>query len=355
MTITLDHVYALLQDIQAEVQRTRFGFQNVVRGRRTIFVGREQLDQTPWYFWQGGDVQRREPINEDSLVAYVVGVEAFAERQYKGKDLTKLTVYLNTPLGNYRLQSGWNVADPSSTTVASRGLICALACLTPEQLRQPLTIRCSGGTDEPKAVFLNVMAGDKPVFFDRPSREDWPAMQQDFLDTAAANIAAVWGDVAQYRYKREGEEEDSAPSAVKPVPVAAAATPVATRKVAPHTTSPSKMSHQELIKHIGAEQGIEMKSLVDLVQVACHNNNLPPTTKVNDLPTEAFIAVLDEFLILWASTIQVVGLDDLPEPLFVNDEARNKYAFMLKKFEAKTPFQRYTAWNATIQAMLSED
>jgi hypothetical protein len=330
-----------------------------VRGRRTIFVGREQLDQTPWYFWQGGDVQKRESIHEDSIVAYVVGVEAFAERQYKGKDLTKLTVYLNTPLGNYRLQSGWSVADPSSTTVASRGIICALACLEPEQLRQPLTIRCSGGTDEPKAVFLNVMIGDKPVFFDRPSKEDWPAMQQDILNTAAANIAAVWGDVAQYRYKREGEDEAPAPSAVKPVPVAAAATPVATRKVAPPTKSPSQspsqMNPQGLIKYIGAQQGIEKQSLVELVQMACHNNNLPPTTKVNNLPPETFIAVLDEFLIAWASTIHVVGLDDQPEPLFVNDEARNKYQFMLKKYEAKTPFQRYTAWNATVQAMLSED
>jgi hypothetical protein len=65
------------------------------------------------------------------------------------------------------------VLEGSATAHFSKGLLSALAMLTPQQLKQPLTIVPQPSTENAEVLFCNVYEGDRQVFAPYDDQTDW--------------------------------------------------------------------------------------------------------------------------------------------------------------------------------------
>lgn len=120
-------------------------------GIRTVYVARENENQSFWYFWDG---QSRDDIQENSVVGYIRELEVEKREHSRGVS-HKLKVLMDCGKKQYRICSGVH-------TNFSKGLLSCLASLTPEQIKNhPIRIIPRGG-DDPKIVFCSVyLAGAK--------------------------------------------------------------------------------------------------------------------------------------------------------------------------------------------------
>jgi hypothetical protein len=75
-----------------------------------------------------------------------------------------------------------------------KGLLSAIAFLTPEQLRQPLTIVPQPSTENAEVLFCNVYQDDKQVFAPYDDQTDWKRVSRTAIDgVRVANGEAVAG------------------------------------------------------------------------------------------------------------------------------------------------------------------
>jgi hypothetical protein len=86
------------------------------------------------------------------------------------------------------------VLEGSAAAHFSKGLLSALASLTPEQLRQPLTIVPQPSTENAEVLFCNVYQDDKQVFAPYDDQTDWKLTSRAAIDgVRVANDEAVAG------------------------------------------------------------------------------------------------------------------------------------------------------------------
>jgi hypothetical protein len=77
------------------------------------------------------------------------------------------------------------VLEGSATAHFSKGLLSAISSLTPEQLKQPITIVPQPSTENAEVLFCNVYQDDKQIFAPYDDQTNWKRVSRFALD-------AVW-------------------------------------------------------------------------------------------------------------------------------------------------------------------
>jgi hypothetical protein len=158
----------LLQAILAQLQQPRLGFSDSGR----IYCNRQHGS-----LWYRLDSDRNPvPITSATLTGYLIGLE-FPRVQRRGKEEVKLRAVIRAD-GTYTLECGYN-------SHFSKGLLAAIASLTPGQLRRPITIRPQPGDDE--AVLFCRVEQDSTLI--RAPYDD----STDWREVATTAIALVKG------------------------------------------------------------------------------------------------------------------------------------------------------------------
>jgi hypothetical protein len=122
-----------------------FGFGSAPTAR-IIYIGNNE--GCCWYFWEN---DRAVSIQGSSLNCTISGV-SIEDKEYKGQVAKKLLLHVIAGAESYTIKS-------SLETIFSRGLLLGLCALSPEELRQPLTIAVRAGNE--KTVFANLYREDK--------------------------------------------------------------------------------------------------------------------------------------------------------------------------------------------------
>lgn len=131
-----------------------------------------------WYFWDGGKKEAL-PIEAPAVTGYVRELRV-EQGEYKNQATYNLLLTLDCG-------PQWFILDAGATSTFARGLILALAHLTPEQLRQPITVAPQAG-DEEKVLLCRVWSGRDVV------KADWPSDSEEFrplLRDAIANVTTA--------------------------------------------------------------------------------------------------------------------------------------------------------------------
>jgi hypothetical protein len=122
-------------------------------------------------------------IEHPSLTGYIRKLE-FAKVQRRGSDVSKLHCTIEAD-HTYILES----AHDSNF---SKGLINAIAFLSPAELRQPLTIVPQPSAQTAEVLFCNVYQGDEQVFAPYDDQTDWKLASRAAIDAVkAANPEAA--------------------------------------------------------------------------------------------------------------------------------------------------------------------
>lgn len=177
---TLQAIWAELRDMSSKLDhpQTALGFGMAPTPQR-IYVN--QGEGYSWYFWDHNE-QKPLPIAHDALTGVITDLKADNSKQYKGEAVWKLLVDIQADRP-YRIESG-------VSTVFSKGLMLAIASLTPAQLLQPLTITVTPG--EENVVFCRLYIGNERVKVDWPEQDDKRFWRQ-MLNRAIANVQAATG------------------------------------------------------------------------------------------------------------------------------------------------------------------
>jgi hypothetical protein len=126
-----------------------------------------------------------QPVNieQQALTGYIRKLE-FKETVRRGEKSHKLHCYFEA--------DQLYVLEGSAAAHFSKGLLSAIAFLTPDQLRQPLTIVPQPSTENAEVLFCNVYLGDKQVFAPYDDQTDWKLTSRAAIDgVKAANEEAV--------------------------------------------------------------------------------------------------------------------------------------------------------------------
>lgn len=347
---SLQQIMQKLDTLETLIRDQALGFHTFTRTRRSIFVGREQPYQSPWYHWDGGKKERID-IEDNAISAYLVGLELVEKEPYKGQRKFKICAYLDTIFGNFTLQSGWNPNDPSGTTLASKGLVEALASLKdPSVLRKPVTISVAGGSDEPKVVFLNLSVNKKPVFFDRLSPDEWRHHQDRVLQNAIAAVESVWGPARRLHRERNADDDTEGDTSVAPVNTPAQ--PAAKAAPAAQTTV-TDSAQWDLVREFVKSAGLGKEEAIDFTNMSLQSCELPhdpakPHLTVNALEGQDFSRFFCELLRTWAFNLtRNIGSDVAPEfePMFPDTGAvANAWNEFLKQHNPKDLRQSYKLW-----------
>jgi hypothetical protein len=128
-----------------------------------------------------------QPVNiEHSALTGVIRKLEFKETVRRGEKSHKLHCYIEA--------DQLYVLEGSAVAHFSKGLLSAIAFLSPEQLRQPLTIVPQPSTENAEVLFCNVYQGDKQVFAPYDDQTDWKRVSRTAIDgVKAANGEAVAG------------------------------------------------------------------------------------------------------------------------------------------------------------------
>jgi hypothetical protein len=112
-------------------------------------------------------------IEHQSLTGYIRKLE-FKEKVRRNEKTHKLHCTIEA--------DQLYVLESSATAHFSKGLLSAIGFLTPEQLRQPLTIVPQPSTENAEVLFCNVHEGDKQVFAPYDDRTDWKRISRAAID-----------------------------------------------------------------------------------------------------------------------------------------------------------------------------
>jgi hypothetical protein len=132
-----------------------------------------------WYTVRAGEVQ---PIAHSALTGYLQDLK-FEQVERRGKPVTKLMTYLK---GDrlYCVESGYD-------SQFSKGLLAAIAQLTPAQLTHPITLMPQPGEDD-AVLFCRVLLAAELVMASYDDQTNW----RDVAQTAMKNLHQATGGVA---------------------------------------------------------------------------------------------------------------------------------------------------------------
>jgi hypothetical protein len=120
-----------------------------------------------------------QPVNieQQALTGHIRKLE-FKETVRRGEKSHKLHCYIEA--------DQLYVLEGSAAAHFSKGLLSAIAFLTPEQLRQPLTIAPQPSTENAEVLFCNVYQDDKQVFAPYDDQTDWKRVSRNAIDVVRA-------------------------------------------------------------------------------------------------------------------------------------------------------------------------
>ncbi len=117
-------------------------------------------------------------IQHQSLTGYVRELE-FVTTRRRNEPSNKLHCIVEANQNTYILES-------KHDSNFSKGLLSAIAKLTPEALRQPLTIVPEPSSKLPEVLFSNVYQNGKQIFGQYDEQTDWKRVSRAALDVVRA-------------------------------------------------------------------------------------------------------------------------------------------------------------------------
>jgi hypothetical protein len=132
-----------------------------------------------WYSLDGDG----NPINIDhqALTGYIRKLE-FVKAQRRGEQVSKLHCTIEADR-TYILESSYD-------SNFSKGLLCAITALTPDQLKQPITIVPQPSSQAPEVLFCNIYQEEKQIFSSFDKQTDWRTVSR----TALLNVRRATGE-----------------------------------------------------------------------------------------------------------------------------------------------------------------
>ncbi|PZD70210.1 hypothetical protein C1752_16674 [Acaryochloris thomasi RCC1774] len=121
-----------------------------------------------------------EPVEaREAIVCYIKAIE-FPEVERRNKECRKLHIKIKAHR-SILIESGYN-------SNFSKGFLLAIASLTPEQLKQQITIEADPGKEE-SVLFCKIWLAGQRIFVKTESVHDWRAI----AEKAIANVRAAQG------------------------------------------------------------------------------------------------------------------------------------------------------------------
>jgi hypothetical protein len=167
---------SLHQIAQSMVPKQTLGFGPAPKSQVYVFCNRK--NGGVWYHLD----DRSQPINIEhpALTGYVRKLE-FKETVRRNEKSHKLHCYIEA--------DKLYVLESSATAHFSKGLLSALAFLSPQALQQPITIHPQASTENAEVLFCNVYEGDHQIFAPYDDQTDWKRVSRGAIDNVkAANI-----------------------------------------------------------------------------------------------------------------------------------------------------------------------
>jgi hypothetical protein len=167
---------SLHQIAQAMVPKQTLGFGPAPKSQVYVFCNRK--NGGVWYHLD----DRSQPINIEhpALTGYVRKLE-FKETVRRNEKSHKLHCYIEA--------DKLYVLESSATAHFSKGLLSALAFLSPQALQQPITIHPQASTENAEVLFCNVYEGDRQIFAPYDDQTDWKRVSRGAIDNVkAANV-----------------------------------------------------------------------------------------------------------------------------------------------------------------------
>jgi hypothetical protein len=178
---TLEKILQELQQLRADLAPVKqsLGFGTAPRSEVWVFCNREKGGL--WYTLdsQGQAID----IEHSALTGYIRKLE-FTKPVRRGEETDKLNCVVE---GDklYVLESG-------AAVQFSKGLLNAIASMTPEALNQPITIVPEASTKNEEVLFCNIYQGDEQVFAPYDEHTDWRKVSRKAIDAVkAVNSEAV--------------------------------------------------------------------------------------------------------------------------------------------------------------------
>ncbi len=147
----------LLSQILDRLKQPKLG---LVETPSTLWIYANRSNNCPWYTIRDGEVS---PVLQTALTGYLSALK-FEKVDRRGKEVIKLQAFIKADRP-YCVESGYD-------SHFSKGLLSAVAMLTPEQLRQPITIAPQPGSDE-SVLFCRVFVGSELVRTTYDEQTNW--------------------------------------------------------------------------------------------------------------------------------------------------------------------------------------
>jgi hypothetical protein len=167
---------SLHQIAESMVPKQTLGFGPAPKSQVYVFCNRK--NGGVWYHLD----DRSQPVNIEhpALTGYVRKLE-FKETVRRNEKSHKLHCYIEA--------DKLYVLESSATAHFSKGLLSALAFLSPQALQQPITIYPQASTENAEVLFCNVYEGDRQVFAPYDDQTDWKRVSRGAIDNVkAANV-----------------------------------------------------------------------------------------------------------------------------------------------------------------------
>lgn len=161
---------ALLQEILDSLNRPKLGLGDAPAPVK-IYANRS--NGCTWYQFKDGQVH---PIAAAAVTGYLVDLR-FEQVERRGKETWKLLAHIKADRP-YLIESG-------SDSQFSKGLLAAIASLTPAQLQQPITINPQPGSDE-AVLFCRLFVGSDLIKAAYDDSTDWRAVSKQAIEVVKA-------------------------------------------------------------------------------------------------------------------------------------------------------------------------
>jgi hypothetical protein len=171
----LEKILQEVQQLRADLAPTKqpLGFGPAPKSEVWVFCNREKGGL--WYTLdnQGQAVN----IEHPALTGYIRKLE-FTKPVRRGEETDKLNCIIEGDKV-YVLESG-------AAVQFSKGLLNAIASMSPEALKQPITIVPEPSTKNDEVLFCNVYQGDEQVFAPYDEHTNWRQVSRNAIDAVNA-------------------------------------------------------------------------------------------------------------------------------------------------------------------------
>ncbi len=156
----------------APATQQTLGFGSAPKSQVYVFCNRKNAG-----IWYTLDSQSQ-PVNiEAQALTGIIRKLEFKETVRRNEKSHKLHCYIEA--------DQLYVLEGSATAHFSKGLLSAIAFLSPEQLKEPITIVPQPSTENAEVMFCNVYLGNKQIFAPYDEQTNWKRVSRFALD-------AVW-------------------------------------------------------------------------------------------------------------------------------------------------------------------